>query len=225
MILLWLIVIPLIGGVLAEHIMPYFEGPANALSMAVTDDLNTEVYGITATAAKVMHTPERVIRSQSTGLSPLDGHTFEDIVDSPYLASLNPDPTAFAPHFDTADAGADVVNFPNLGGDAFLVVPTPRTPPTSYTHLAAFARSATAKQQHAFWRAVGSQVADRLSDRSGGLVSLQPLRQGLVPRLARGRDRIDAGDAAPRVGARLEQPLDDLLAVQPRGGDQRRKER
>ena len=34
-----------------------------------------------------MHTPERVIRSQSTGYSPLDGHTFEDIVASPYTAT------------------------------------------------------------------------------------------------------------------------------------------
>ena len=35
-----------------------------------------------------MHTPERVIRSQPTGLSPLDGHTFEDIAASPYPATV-----------------------------------------------------------------------------------------------------------------------------------------
>jgi hypothetical protein len=34
-----------------------------------------------------MHTPERVIRSQSTGLSPLDGHTFADIEASSYEAT------------------------------------------------------------------------------------------------------------------------------------------
>ncbi|MDZ4805270.1 MAG: FlgD immunoglobulin-like domain containing protein [Candidatus Eisenbacteria bacterium] len=77
----------LIGGVLAEHIMPYFEGPVNAASMALTDELNQAVYGVSAAAARVMHTPERVIRSQSTGLSPLDGHTFEDIAASPYQAT------------------------------------------------------------------------------------------------------------------------------------------
>ncbi len=77
----------LIGGVLAEHIMPYFEGPVNAASIAVTDTLNQTVYGVSAADAAVMHTPERVIRSQSTGLAPLDGHTFEDIAASPYTAT------------------------------------------------------------------------------------------------------------------------------------------
>ena len=65
----------LIGGVLAEHIMPYFEGPVNAASLALTDSLNQVVYGVSAAQAKVMHVPERVIRSQDTGLSPLDGRT------------------------------------------------------------------------------------------------------------------------------------------------------
>ncbi len=77
----------LIGGVFAEHILPYYEGPVNARSIAVTDSLNQVVYGVSAAAAKVMHVPERVIRSQSTNLSPLDGHTFEDIAASPYQAT------------------------------------------------------------------------------------------------------------------------------------------
>lgn len=77
----------LIGGVLAEHIMPYFEGPVNARSIAMRDTLMQVVFGISAAEAKVMHTPERVIRSYSTGLSPLDGHTFEDIAASPYQAT------------------------------------------------------------------------------------------------------------------------------------------
>jgi hypothetical protein len=77
----------LIGGVLAEHIMPYFEGDVNAASIAATDSLNREVYGRTAAEVEVMHTPERVIRSQSTGYAPLDGQTFEDIAASPYVAT------------------------------------------------------------------------------------------------------------------------------------------
>jgi hypothetical protein len=77
----------LIGGVLAEHIMPYYEGPVNAMSLAVTDSLNRAVYGVSAASARVMHTPERVIRSQSTNLAPLDGHTFEEIAASPYQAT------------------------------------------------------------------------------------------------------------------------------------------
>jgi hypothetical protein len=78
----------LIGGVFAEHILPYFEGPVNAASIAWMDSLNRRAYGVTAADAQVMHTPERVIRSHSTGLSPLDGHTFEDIAASPYLATV-----------------------------------------------------------------------------------------------------------------------------------------
>ena len=77
----------LIGGVFAEHIMPYFEGPVNAASLALTDSINQVAYGISAAAAKVMHVPERVIRSTETGLSPLNGHTFADIAASPYTAT------------------------------------------------------------------------------------------------------------------------------------------
>ena len=85
------------------------------------------------------------------------------LVDSPDLARLTPDPHSFAAHFEAAEA--EVVAFANLGGDALLVAPTPRAAPGSYPHLAAFARSAPAEQQHAFWRTVGAEVTGRLSDR------------------------------------------------------------
>ncbi len=85
------------------------------------------------------------------------------LVDSPDLARLTPNPHSFASHFEAADA--EVVEFANLGGDAFLVAPTPRAAPHTYAHLAAFARGAPAEQQHAFWRTVGARVAGRLSDR------------------------------------------------------------
>jgi hypothetical protein len=87
------------------------------------------------------------------------------LVDSPTLAGLSPDPHSFASHFGAADAEAEVVTFANLGGDAFLVAPTPRAAPGAYPHLAAFARRAPAGQQHAFWRTVGAEAAGRLSDR------------------------------------------------------------
>ncbi len=87
------------------------------------------------------------------------------LVDSPDLARLGPDPHSFAAHFEAADAETEVVAFENLGGDAFLVAPTPRAAPHTYAHLAAFARGAPAEQQHAFWRTVGARVAGRLSDR------------------------------------------------------------
>jgi hypothetical protein len=85
------------------------------------------------------------------------------LADSPDLARLSPDPHAFAPHFEAAEA--EVVAFANLGGDALLVAPTPRAGSGVYPHLAAFARGAPTGQQHAFWRAVGAEAAGRLSDR------------------------------------------------------------
>jgi len=84
------------------------------------------------------------------------------IVDSPRLAGSAPDPQAFASHFAAAPPGDGVAVFPNLGGDALLIAPTPRAPDKSYPHLAAFVRSAPDEQQHAFWRSVGSTLADRL---------------------------------------------------------------
>ena len=94
------------------------------------------------------------------------GRGFEFVlVDCPALAGMRPDPHSFAAHFDAADAGVEVVAFANLGGDAFLVAPTPRAEPATYTHLAAFARGAPATQQHAFWHRIGAQMTERLSDR------------------------------------------------------------
>lgn len=86
------------------------------------------------------------------------------LAESPALARMPPDPESFVRHFKAADAGAEVVAFANLGGDAQLVAPCPRGPLSAYPHLAAFARAAPAAQQHAFWRAVGAGVAARLAD-------------------------------------------------------------
>lgn len=87
------------------------------------------------------------------------------LVDSPLLARSVPDPEAFESHFEAANSVEGVAVFPNLGGDAVLVAPTPRAPLHAYPHLAAFVRSAPAEQQHEFWRTVGSTVADRLGAR------------------------------------------------------------
>ena len=78
----------LIGGVFAEHIMPYFEGDVNATSIELFNDLMYDYFGLTPADVRVMHTPERVIRSNSTGRDPLDGHTFEDIENSDYAATV-----------------------------------------------------------------------------------------------------------------------------------------
>ena len=86
------------------------------------------------------------------------------VVDSPQLAGVQADTTAFADHFGR-HAGS-VRRFSNLSGDAMLVVPAPLDASTDYAHLASFVRSATVSQQCAFWRAVGGVVRESLSDQT-----------------------------------------------------------
>ncbi len=74
------------------------------------------------------------------------------------------DVSTFSQYFDDGD----VVTFPNLRGDAPLVVPCPRTDVSDhsvYAHLAAFVRRAPTSQVHAFWQAVGKALDERMSDR------------------------------------------------------------
>ncbi len=91
---------------------------------------------------------------------------FECVVaDSPALAGVTADPGAFAAYFPSIDDDADMVSFPNLGNDAFLVAPCPKGDAGAYAHLAVFAREAPASQQQALWQRVGAAVAERISDR------------------------------------------------------------
>ena len=85
------------------------------------------------------------------------------LLDSPYLAG-KVDTESFANHFERA-GDKPIIAFPNLGGDAVLVVPCPRGPVTGYGHLAAFVRSASDEQNHALWRIVGAAVRERLGER------------------------------------------------------------
>jgi hypothetical protein len=88
------------------------------------------------------------------------GRPFEFVlIDSPGLAQ-KPDRDAFAEHWRGTER--DVVSFPNLGGDAFLVVPCPRVSDSAYGHLAAFVRGAPESQRHALWSLVGKVVAEQL---------------------------------------------------------------
>lgn len=81
------------------------------------------------------------------------------LLDAPGLAR-RPDPDAFAEHF--GGAGSGVVAFPNLGGDAIMVVPAPVVAPSAYGHLAAFVRDAPEFQRHALWQSVGGTMARRV---------------------------------------------------------------
>ncbi|QJW94223.1 DUF6940 family protein [Frigoriglobus tundricola] len=83
------------------------------------------------------------------------------VLDAPAIARP-PDQAAFAEHFRAAP-GAPAVTFPNLGGDAVLVVPCPLTAASAYGHLAAFVRSAPESQQDALWQMVGDAMDRRVS--------------------------------------------------------------
>lgn len=82
------------------------------------------------------------------------------LLDSPGLAR-NPDVEAFAEHFSGVAAGG-VVEFPNLGKDAVMVVPCPNGPLSAYGHLGAFVRQAPEPQRHALWELVGAAMQRRL---------------------------------------------------------------
>lgn len=93
------------------------------------------------------------------------GRPFEFVLlDAPGL-DRTPDRPAFDEHFRTAPPGATVVTFPNLSGDAVLVVPLPAADPGAYVHLARFVRDAPDAQRHDLWRAVGAAMRARVGER------------------------------------------------------------
>lgn len=65
---------------------------------------------------------------------------------------MKAEPDTFAEYFDK---DKQVVDFPNLRGDAHLIVPTPETESKYYNHLGHFVRHASPEQQDAFWQRVG----------------------------------------------------------------------
>ena len=81
----------------------------------------------------------------------LDRDTEFVLIEAPALARFAPERAPFAEHFEQAP-GQDVIVFPNLGGDAILIVPCPQGPDEIYPHLAAFLRGAGKRQLRALWR-------------------------------------------------------------------------
>ena len=83
------------------------------------------------------------------------------LLDSPDIA-LDPDPAAFAEHFDTIGSG-EVIEFANLGGDAILIAPAPDEPGVDFGHLAAFIRNSSETQRHMLLQSVGAAMQRRIS--------------------------------------------------------------
>ena len=85
---------------------------------------------------------------------------YEHVVrDAPPLAGIAAEPGPFRFHLGV---GRGVVTFPNLGGDADLVVPAAEAESEAYPHLAAFVRRAPAAQVDALLAATASALEARL---------------------------------------------------------------
>lgn len=86
---------------------------------------------------------------------------------APHLSSYEPDTSSFSAQLGSC-AGMPVArSFRNLGGDALLVSPCAAkgVALSSYTHLAAFLRSAPAAQIDALWLTLGQALASELATR------------------------------------------------------------
>lgn len=89
------------------------------------------------------------------------GRPFEFVlINTPSFANRNTDATTYSQYFDDGETG--IVAFENLGGDAMLVVPSPRASDSAYGHLAAFVRHAPASQVDSIWSVLGNHVTSRL---------------------------------------------------------------
>ncbi|MEM1294225.1 MAG: hypothetical protein AAGH89_02600 [Verrucomicrobiota bacterium] len=86
------------------------------------------------------------------------------LVEGKPLERLQPDPEPFGLQF-SASSGKPVLTFPNLGGDAILIVPAPLVALSNYTHLAAFLRGGSPDQVDLFWQAAGEAMEKQISDR------------------------------------------------------------
>ncbi|MEO1482264.1 MAG: hypothetical protein AAFU77_09160 [Myxococcota bacterium] len=82
-------------------------------------------------------------------------------VESKHLSELVQDPLPFREHLR---ANSPCVSFWNLGQNARLVAPTLVQSDANYAHLAAFVSSAPRRQQSAFWKMVGREIDQTLSD-------------------------------------------------------------
>ncbi len=86
-------------------------------------------------------------------------------IESSALASVQPEAHTFREHFDSESEIRGVTSFWNLGRDSRLVAPYPKTPVSDYSHLAAFMRNASNEQKQAFWRIVGEEMKDQISNK------------------------------------------------------------
>lgn len=83
------------------------------------------------------------------------------LLDAPGLEGIRADPSAFREPLRSAPEGP-VATFPNLGGDATLVVPRPVDGADRYGHLGDFLRHAPVEQVRELWRVTGRALTAAL---------------------------------------------------------------
>ena len=142
------------------------------------------------------NSPFSAYRWETPGLrqATIDSHFEFVLLDSPRFASRITDASTYSGYFVDDDLNHGIVVFPNLSGDATLIVPSPRTDTDAYGHLAAFLRCAPHTQIDTFWRMIGETVASAvarkpvwLSTAGGGVAWLHvridshPKYYGYVP--------------------------------------------
>jgi len=85
------------------------------------------------------------------------GGPYEHVVlDGKSLERISPNPASFLTLLQAEAVSEWVASFPNIGGDAILVVPKPLARSSGYGHLGAFLRAAPEAQQHALLERLGS---------------------------------------------------------------------
>ncbi len=94
----------------------------------------------------------------------IDHDTEFVLIDAPMLERFPPERAPFESHFRRAP-DEEVIVFPNLGGDAVLVVPCPRGPQEHYPHFAAFLRGADKHQVRVLWQKTAQELLRSIGDR------------------------------------------------------------
>jgi len=97
---------------------------------------------------------------------PFTANTLSDpyecnLVQSTYLANQSSDKKTFRKYFDD---NKEIAYFSNLGNDAQLIVPVPKSQTDDFTHIGRFLREAGKNQIDLFWKTVADETLKRISD-------------------------------------------------------------
>lgn len=84
------------------------------------------------------------------------------LIKSQSLSRVSADSQTFDSYFSET---SDVVSFPNLGGDAQLIVPCPEEKKNVYTQIGSFIRDAPKQQIINFWSRTGSEMQSAISEK------------------------------------------------------------